>query len=720
MSRSPTFHRYRLLRRIARGGMAEVFLALLRGPAGFERRIALKMILPVYSGMEEFGALFRDEARLSAQLQHSAIVQTYEFGKHEDDYFMAMEYVDGPDLEELLDRCRRRGILLPIEVVLHIVHQLTRALEYAHALTDDDGESLGIIHRDVSPPNVLIGVQGEIKLTDFGVAKAVAREAETRPGVLRGKYAYMSPEQVQQGPMDHRSDIFSVGIVLYEALTGVNPFEGTTDFQTMESVERAEVEPASFLRPDTPPELDRILLACLEPDPDLRYQNAGDLRRDLAEVIRALGADEGPEVLVTFLADVFPERAPDVDPNEAADLGAAPWEHLAHRLAPISIPVPQVVREAPKPPSRLVMGGDGADSRDETANEIPERPPRKPAAPPRSTPAALMPDRLLSQPGVSQPGIASFISEDPREPEPVLFDEWAEEQDNPDRVLTQPGVMNRAFGSADPLGPTFAAPREEPIAPEPPPAAPMHGPEDVPEEVLDSVREHTDQGVPVFNEWDFGGGGVPNLAHDTSLDLDDHPDLPKRQITQASGRAARKPMGAGIGSGDHPIPSPPASPVAASRPRLRPPGRPVLPPPGSTPSTEVPRTSLKPLDLTGEFPVLKDPTPPTRQPTAPESAPPTPDPPLPPPTRPSRPMWARAAWALAAILVPLGVLGAVEWLDERMKQARAPKLAPSVLPAPTSPAEPDRLEPLPPTEPQRPGEDDGAEEPSEPEEAADG
>ena len=288
-----------------------MYLAVLRGPAGFEKRVALKKILPVYAGMEEFSKLFKDEARLTGALDHTAVVQVHEFGTYEGEFYIAMEYVDGPDLEELLDRCRRRGILPPIDLVAYIGYELSRALEYAHTRCDDHDRPLNIIHRDVSPPNVLIGIQGEIKLTDFGVAKTDVREALTRPGVLRGKYAYMSPEQVRHRPMDHRSDIFSLGIVLYEALTGVNPFEGSTDYQTMESVERAEVEPAGFLRPDTPAELDRILLACLEPDADLRYQDATELRRDLAAVVRSLGADDGPDRMRDFLRDIFPERAPD-------------------------------------------------------------------------------------------------------------------------------------------------------------------------------------------------------------------------------------------------------------------------------------------------------------------------------------------------------------------------------------------------------------------------
>ncbi len=352
MTEVTTFSRYRLVRRIARGGMAEVYLALHRGVAGFERPVALKKILPVYVGMEEFNKLFRDEARISASLDHSGIVSVHDFGEQDGEYYIVMEYVDGPDLEEILDRCRRRGILPPVEVVLHLGHRLASALEYAHSRVID-GQAMQIIHRDVSPPNVLIGVTGEVKLTDFGVARAALREAPTRPGVLRGKYAYMSPEQVSHKPMDHRSDIFSLGTVLYETLTGINPFDQSTDFQTMEAVEHARMEPAGFLRPDTPAELDRILLTCLQLDATDRYQDAGELRRDIAKLVLDYQQADEPQCLVEFLRDVFPERTRDPS-MPGGDAVAPAWEHLVHRLSPMLVDMPDRLPGATKSPIRLV------------------------------------------------------------------------------------------------------------------------------------------------------------------------------------------------------------------------------------------------------------------------------------------------------------------------------------------------------------------------------
>jgi serine/threonine-protein kinase len=383
--------------------MAEVYLAVLRGAAGFERRVALKKILPVYAGMEEFAKLFRDEARIWAALNHSGIVQVYDFGANQGDHWIAMEFVDGPDLEEVLDRCRRRGIHPPVDVVIHLGHRLASALEYAHGVAEPNGELLHLIHRDVSPPNILLSVQGDVKLTDFGVAKATVRDSATRPGVLRGKYAYMSPEQVQHKPIDHRSDLFGLGILLYETLTGVNPFEGSTDYQTIESVGRAEVEPAGFLRPDTPAELDRILLGLLEPDPELRYQSGGELRRDLAALMIDRPQADEPSTLVEFLRELFPERTPQAQAGRRSTPGAPIWEPLAHVLTAFDVDVPDRFPEGPGAGVRLEerpplldslwvsapMSGDswGAIPSEDTVSGAPDSDVR--LAPPPAKPSSL-------------------------------------------------------------------------------------------------------------------------------------------------------------------------------------------------------------------------------------------------------------------------------------------------------------------------------------------
>ncbi len=518
-----TFHRYRLIRRIARGGMAEVFLAAHRGAAGFERKVALKKILPVYSGMEEFASLFRDEARISAALDHSGIVQVYDFGQHGGEYYIAMEYVDGPDLEEVVDRCRRRGVLPPVEVVLYIAHRLASCLEYAHSRVDGKDRPLKIIHRDVSPPNVLIGVQGEIKLTDFGVAKAEFRDSMTRPGVLRGKYAYMSPEQVGHKAIDQRSDIFSLGTVLYETLTGVNPFEGSTDYQTIESVGRAEVEPAGFLRPDTPAELDRILITCLEPDPAHRFQNAAALRQDLARLMLAWPRADDPQCLIDFLRDVFPERAAQ-DTRAALVDGSVPvWEALAHRLSPmlVSIPTPpelqasEPIRLVPRPPSGEAGAAPVAEARPSALDEPPwpvvasemsaDRPPKKPPEStasnavmrevgPKARRKASRPFEHRGRPGEddlgTDPGSKVPLRGGPR----AAFLPPVEE--SLDRI---PAVDVHVLGADD--SETFSMNDEEPIVPPPFHSLAERG--DPLLEGLNSLPPTTADGVPIVNEWEL-------------------------------------------------------------------------------------------------------------------------------------------------------------------------------------------------------------------------
>ncbi len=303
-----TFGRYKLLRLLARGGMAEVYLALLSGVAGFEKRIALKKILPIYTDIEEFSRLFQDEARICVSLNHSNIVQVFDFGAHENEYYLAMEYVDGPDLEKILIGARTLGRQLSIDAVVHIAIRVASALEYAHSLVDQQGRPLDLIHRDVSPPNVLVSVQGEIKLTDFGVARSAQRISQSRPGVVRGKYAYMSPEQLTGDHLDSRSDLFSLGVLLFEMLTNVNPFLGDSDYKTMGKVVACEPGPVTDYRSKVPRGLVRIVERCLRLHPGTRYQTAGQVRRDLAELMFARGVIDDPQIIVNELWSLFPNQ----------------------------------------------------------------------------------------------------------------------------------------------------------------------------------------------------------------------------------------------------------------------------------------------------------------------------------------------------------------------------------------------------------------------------
>jgi len=239
------FGKYYLLERINVGGMAEVFKAKTFGVEGFERLLAVKRILPNIAEDEEFITMFIDEAKIAVQLQHANIAQIFDLGKVDDSFFIALEYVHGRDLRSIFDRMRNKAESLPIAMACYVTMQVCEGLDYAHNKRDAQGRELNLVHRDISPQNVLIGYEGECKLIDFGIAKAAGKASKTQAGILKGKFGYMSPEQVRGLPIDKRSDIFAVGIVLYELLTGERLFIGESDFSTLEKVRNVEIQPPS-------------------------------------------------------------------------------------------------------------------------------------------------------------------------------------------------------------------------------------------------------------------------------------------------------------------------------------------------------------------------------------------------------------------------------------------------------------------------------------------
>src|SRR5512136_113799 len=261
--------------------MAEVFKAKTVGVEGFERVVALKRILPSIAEDEEFITMFIDEAKIAVQLQHANVAQIFDLGKVDDSYFIALEYVNGRDLRGIFDDLRKRGEIMPMPQVCYLVMQLCEGLDYAHNKRDAQGRELNLVHRDVSPQNVLISYEGEVKLVDFGIAKAAGKASKTQAGILKGKFGYMSPEQVRGLPLDRRSDIFSMGIVLYELLTGERLFTGESDFSTLEKVRNVEILPPSTYNRKIADELERIILKALAKDSDERYANAIDLHDEL-------------------------------------------------------------------------------------------------------------------------------------------------------------------------------------------------------------------------------------------------------------------------------------------------------------------------------------------------------------------------------------------------------------------------------------------------------
>ncbi|GMU03720.1 hypothetical protein KH5H1_78430 [Corallococcus caeni] len=306
--KKPTFFgKYLLLERINVGGMAEVFIAKAFGVEGFERILAIKKILPTMAEDDEFITMFIDEARISVQLNHANIVHIHELGKHEDTYFIAMEYVAGRDVRTLLERYRRRKEIMPTAQAVFIVSKMCEGLDYAHRKKDARGQDLHIIHRDVSPQNILVSYEGEVKIIDFGIAKAANRSQKTQAGILKGKFGYMSPEQVRGMPIDRRSDIFAVGVLLYEMLTGEKLFVGESDFSTLEKVRNADIPLPREFNPNISAGLEKVVLKALAREPEDRYQWASDLQEDLMRFLLAGDAIYSSKHLSGFMKEAFAE-----------------------------------------------------------------------------------------------------------------------------------------------------------------------------------------------------------------------------------------------------------------------------------------------------------------------------------------------------------------------------------------------------------------------------
>ena len=305
MKKPISFGKYLLLDRINVGGMAEVFSAKVFGEDGSSQILAIKKILPTMVEDEEFISMFIDEARIAVQLDHRNVVQIFELGKYEENYYIAMEYLPGRDLRALLDRAKKRKEPVAIEQSLFIASELAHGLDYAHRAKDQQGVDLDIVHRDVSPQNILISYDGQIKLIDFGIAKAATRNQQTQVGILKGKFGYMSPEQVRGLPIDRRSDIFALGVILYEMLTGERLFVGESDFSILERVRNAEVPPPRKYNAGISPELERIVLKALAREADERYQWASELRDDLLGFLGHEAPGQGEEPLAGFMRQAF-------------------------------------------------------------------------------------------------------------------------------------------------------------------------------------------------------------------------------------------------------------------------------------------------------------------------------------------------------------------------------------------------------------------------------
>ncbi|MFB1483502.1 serine/threonine-protein kinase [Corallococcus sp. RDP092CA] len=303
------FGKYRMVQRLATGGMAHLFLATLDGPDGFSKACVIKRILPEYANLEPFARMFADEAKVAALLTHPNIVQVFDFGKIEGQYYLAMEWIQGQSLDRIMRHAAAANIPLGPRVTVDVGLAMSDALTYAHAKTLSDGTPLKLVHRDITPGNVLVSRDGIVKLADFGIVKSSVNLERTVAGVVKGKYAYMSPEQITNRELDHRSDLYSLGIVLYEASTGRRLFKRDTMEATILAASQGDVPPPSQVAPGFPPELERILLKCLAKEPAQRYQTARELHDDLERYRTAQHWTSGGRELATLMATLFPPDA---------------------------------------------------------------------------------------------------------------------------------------------------------------------------------------------------------------------------------------------------------------------------------------------------------------------------------------------------------------------------------------------------------------------------
>ncbi len=301
MAETPTIGRYELITRLATGGMAELFLARERGLAGLERLVVIKRILPHLADKPSFVDMFLREARIVARLAHPNVVQIFELGEEDGTYFIAMEYIHGTTVRELQILAGDRPF--PIDVAVSVVEQGLKGLQAAHELKDLDGNQLGLVHRDISPHNLMITTDGHVKLLDFGVAKATEGVDATYSGNLKGKFAYMSPEQCLRRPLDRRTDVFSMGIVLWEVLSGQRLFKRLNELETMQAVTHGEIPPLDQIVP-IPTELAVIVDRALAVDRDRRYASAEEMRAALKEFARSRQMSIGEEVIASFAESV--------------------------------------------------------------------------------------------------------------------------------------------------------------------------------------------------------------------------------------------------------------------------------------------------------------------------------------------------------------------------------------------------------------------------------
>ncbi|HYV48296.1 MAG TPA: serine/threonine-protein kinase [Myxococcaceae bacterium] len=404
-----TLGKYELIRKLAVGGMAEVFLAKSGGAMGFTKTVVLKRILPHLADDPRFVEMFLREAKIAAELTHPNVVQIFDFGESEGRYYIAMEYVDGPNMRGLVKRAVENRAPVPLPMVARLISYACEGLGFAHAFTDPEtGKSKDIVHRDISPDNILVSRTGALKVADFGLAKALDSQNLTQAGMLKGKIPYLAPEQIRGKGADRRTDIYALGITLYELCTGRRPFEAENDVALMSAVANEPPPPPQKLRPDLAPELISVIERSLRKNPDQRFQTCREMQGELDAYLRQHDFTIGPFEIAEYVkqADAIP-RSPTGKFFPAAEKGDSPPTR-AERATPSS---PSVAPPAEKSPPK---GSPAPPSG-------PNRPPPQVA---RGAPRPSQP-REGSVPSVSLDGVATkvkqLVADVPPERRPFLY-----------------------------------------------------------------------------------------------------------------------------------------------------------------------------------------------------------------------------------------------------------------------------------------------------------
>jgi len=536
--------------------MAEVYKAIEHGVEGFERTVAVKRILPHIAEDDEFITMFKDEAKIAGQLTHGNIAQIYNLGQQEDSFYIAMEYVAGKDVRSIFTRCAQSKKPMPVAQGCFIVMKVCEGLDYAHNKKDKHGRHLNIIHRDVSPPNILVSYEGEVKLIDFGVAKAAGRVSKTQAGILKGKFGYMSPEQVRGMQLDRRSDVFSLGVCLYEVLTGTRLFQGDTDFATLEKVRSVDVPPPTSRNPEIPPELEVVVMKALSGEPETRYQSAMELHDGLQAFLFKSGMHYSRNDLAAWMRKNY-AREIELDKQtnsvKGKGKGRKPKPPLPGRRTPSGGAPPPIPRPGgPRSGSGPRAGRSGNKlkpspeqlaamrKRSKTMLMSGSRPsilkPEKRGSPPLPTGS---PPRAGSRPGLTKrpvparaasPSAASDFDWDDDELETKLFDEGVK---SPVESAPQSVSVAPVARAATPVATAASAPTS---APAPARAA--------------TPAQPFARAAPVAAAAAATPNATPRFTpQQTSIDLDDDDDIPPGTIVLPG--IGRKPIAlvAGVGGG---------------------------------------------------------------------------------------------------------------------------------------------------------------------------